>query len=219
MNSDREAFLERVRRAVAEGNRAGTIPPLPDRGSVGYQGAGPDPVARLEESLTAAGGVLHRTRDATEALAAVVRLIQERQARLVLVGDGPVTDALALEAALPGVEVRRVSALEPGRDRSTFFAADIGVTGVDHVIVETGTIVQATRPGQPRAVSLLVPVHIAVARRSDLLPDLFDLLGENELPACLSLITGPSKTGDIELRLVTGVHGPGEVHLVLIENG
>ena len=37
-----------------------------------------------------------------------------------------------------------------------------------------------------------------------------------DLPACLSLITGPSKTGDIELRLVTGVHGPGEVHVILI---
>ena len=67
--------------------------------------------------------------------------------------------------------------------------------------------------------SLLPPVHIAVADRSQLLPDLFDLfrqLPPEEMPSCVSLITGPSKTGDIELRLVTGVHGPGEIHVVLI---
>ena len=66
--------------------------------------------------------------------------------------------------------------------------------------------------------SLLPPVHIAVADVDQLLPDLFDLFGRlsrQELPACVSLITGPSKTGDIELKLVTGVHGPGEVHVVL----
>jgi L-lactate dehydrogenase complex protein LldG len=66
-------------------------------------------------------------------------------------------------------------------------------------------------------------MYIAVANRSQLLPDLFDWFEsipadarDRNLPACLSLITGPSKTGDIELRLVTGVHGPGEVHVVLI---
>jgi L-lactate dehydrogenase complex protein LldG len=72
---------------------------------------------------------------------------------------------------------------------------------------------------------LLPPVHIAIAWRSQILPDLFDLFPsgaagaqEADLPSCWSLITGPSKTGDIELRLVTGVHGPGEVYVVLIES-
>jgi L-lactate utilization protein LutC len=56
-----------------------------------------------------------------------------------------------------------------------------------------------------------------------LLPDLFDLfdlyspIGNGAPPSCLTLITGPSKTGDIELKLVTGVHGPGEVHVILLE--
>ena len=67
-------------------------------------------------------------------------------------------------------------------------------------------------------------MHIAVATRSQILPDLFDLYavlahGQSPpaLPCSVVLITGPSKTGDIELRLVTGVHGPGEVDLILVE--
>jgi L-lactate dehydrogenase complex protein LldG len=47
-------------------------------------------------------------------------------------------------------------------------------------------------------------------------PDLFDLFGRRQMPSCVVLISGPSKTGDIELKLVTGVHGPGVVHVVLI---
>jgi L-lactate dehydrogenase complex protein LldG len=79
------------------------------------------------------------------------------------------------------------------------------------------------RPKEPRSFSLLPPVHLAVAEQAQLLPDLFDLFDPafwerrgGTLPSCLSLVTGPSKTGDIELRLVTGVHGPGELHVILV---
>ena len=76
-------------------------------------------------------------------------------------------------------------------------------------------------PEEARSLSLLSPVHVVVAHRDQLLPDIFDLfepevLSKDRLSSCLTLVTGPSKTGDIELRLVTGVHGPGEVHVVLI---
>jgi len=80
-------------------------------------------------------------------------------------------------------------------------------------------VVLASKPDEPRSASLLPPVHIALAERSQLLPDLFDLFDlfspVSTLPSSLTLITGPSKTGDIELKLVTGVHGPGEIHVVL----
>ena len=107
--------------------------------------------------------------------------------------------------------------------KEAFFVADIGITNVHRLIAETGTVVMATQPNEPRSVSLLPPVHIALAERSQLLPDLFDLfdlfspVNQAAPPSCLSLITGPSKTGDIELRLVTGVHGPGEVHVILCD--
>ena len=219
MSGPREEFLRRVREAVALGNLAGVSPPLPVRGSVGYQGAGPDPLARLRAEFAAAGGQLHLAADAADAADLVRRVVRDRNARRVLLGDGDVLDALGLETALagPGVEVVPVRALAEGAGREAFFAADVGVSGVEQVIPETGTLVLATRRDQPRSLSLLVPVHVAVARREQVLPDLFDLFDRpGPLPACLTLITGPSKTGDIELRLVTGVHGPGEVHLVLL---
>jgi L-lactate dehydrogenase complex protein LldG len=124
--------------------------------------------------------------------------------------------------ASPEFEAIPVENLPPEASRETFFAADIGVSGVDFLVAETGTIVLRSRPAAPRSLSLLPPVYIAVAHRSQLVPDLFDLfekLGNEDrptLPSCVSFITGPSKTGDIELKLVTGVHGPGEVHLVLV---
>lgn len=225
MSAERERFLDRVRRAVAEGNRAGAAPGLPARGGVGYQGGGPDPVARFCAELTAAGGHPHVVADGPAALAAVLALVRERGARRVLFGAEPVFEGLDWAGALraAGAEVvPAAGAPNAAGRREAFFAADLGLSGVDYLIAETGSVVQLSRPDQPRALSLLPPVHVAVARHDQLLPDLFDLFEavpwaeRGGLPSGLSLITGPSKTGDIELRLVTGVHGPGELHVFLL---
>lgn len=213
MSAAREQFLRTVREAVQEGNRAGGSPPLPERGHVGYQGAGPDPVAKLRDELTAAGGVFHAARDRAEAVDIVLRLVRERGATKALLAGGDFIDSLDLSSILSEAGVAVVP-LDASRDE--WFSADIGITGVDHLVAETGTVVQTTRPDQPRSASLLPPVHIAIASRAQIVADLFDLFGTQEMPACLTLITGPSKTGDIELKLVTGVHGPGEVHVVVV---
>jgi L-lactate utilization protein LutC len=225
MMTPREQFLQRVRQAVSAGNRPGGAAALEPRGDSGYQGAGADPVARLREQLTAAGGVCHLAADRDAAVAQVLELVQAKAARRALVGHGRFVDTLDLPPRLRalGVEVTLVDTLAPGADRALLFAADIGISGANYLIAETGTVALLARPGEPRSLSLLPPVHIAVADRTQLLPDLFDLFdslpaeeGRPVLPSCLTLITGPSKTGDIELRLVTGVHGPGELHVVLV---
>jgi L-lactate dehydrogenase complex protein LldG len=216
MTTSRDAFLQRVRHAVRAGNRFGQGA-LEPRGSTGYQGAGPDPVARFRAECTAAGGVVAVVPDPETAAAHVLEILRARACRQVLVGRGPVLDGLGLPARLQSVGIEVLDAAA----RDARFAADAGVTGVDYLVAETGTIALCTRPDEPRGLSLLPPLHVAVAHRSQLLPDLFDLFEKlpagTPLPSCLSLITGPSKTGDIELRLVTGVHGPGEVDVVLID--
>jgi L-lactate utilization protein LutC len=222
----RAGFLHQVRQAVEKGNRVGQTPPLPARGSTGLPGAGLDPVERFCQQFFAAGGQLHQLADGVDAVDKVREIVSNHGARRVLLGCGPVLDHLDLSAKLRdlGVAVVPVGECRDETCRDPFFAADIGISGVDYLIAESGTIVVRSRPKEPRSLSLLPPVHIAVASREQVLADLFDLFDKGladqagSLPSCITFITGPSKTGDIELRLVTGVHGPGEVHLVLIGN-
>jgi L-lactate dehydrogenase complex protein LldG len=223
MSSARDAFFERVRQAVADGNRAGTTPELPNRGQTGYVGAGSDLPQRFCEMLTAVGGKANLVADSEAAAGRVMDLVQAKNSRRILLGRGPVLDQLQLPERLRsrGLEVAVVDALALATERDTFFQADIGISGVENAIAETGTLVMASRRHDPRSLSLLPAVHIAVLKQRQLVPDLFDLFAnwevdKDQLPSCLTLITGPSKTGDIELKLVTGVHGPGELHAVII---
>jgi L-lactate dehydrogenase complex protein LldG len=225
MNPARQEMLQRIRKAVIEGNRAGgSSPTIPERGAVGYQGAGVDPVARFREELIAAGGRLHVVADRAAAVQVVVDLVRARAIRRVFLGRGDVLEALALAGPLRALGAEVVEAgTAAAEEREILFQAELGLSGVDYLIAETGSVVLTSRPEQPRSLSLLPPLHIAVAERRQILPDLFDLFAAcgasgGDLPACVSIITGPSKTGDIELRLVTGVHGPGELHVVLISS-
>jgi L-lactate dehydrogenase complex protein LldG len=116
----------------------------------------------------------------------------------------------------------RLVPLPHDEQRSRMFAADIGISGVTWAVAETGSIAMASGPGTERLASLLPPVHVAIVERHQLLPDLFDLFqkydakGGGTMPSNLTMITGPSKTGDIELRLTTGVHGPGVWHVIVV---
>jgi L-lactate dehydrogenase complex protein LldG len=111
-----------------------------------------------------------------------------------------------------------------GRDalRVACAAADIGITSADYALAETGTLVMVSSRQEARLVSLLPPVHVAVVPRSRIVGNLDELLGLLPKPAEQSssvvLITGPSRTADIEQILVRGVHGPGEIYAVIVED-
>jgi L-lactate dehydrogenase complex protein LldG len=97
--------------------------------------------------------------------------------------------------------------------------AEIGVTGCHGAIAETGSLALLSGPGCSRAVSLLPPVHLALVRRGDLFATMGDFFTARAdamaQAASCTVITGPSRTADIELSLTIGVHGPGKVVIIL----
>ncbi len=99
-------------------------------------------------------------------------------------------------------------------DKHELAKCDAGITECDALVAQTGTVVVTSRSAGGRALSVLPPHHVVLARREQLvpgLPDAFELLkrkyGQN-YPSMVSLVTGPSRTADIERILVLGAHGP-----------
>jgi len=121
---------------------------------------------------------------------------------------GDLTDAACRALALP------VCRADQPYNVNELEACDVGITECDALIAQTGSVLVTSRSAGGRALSVLPPHHLVLARREQLLRDLpaaFQLLkskyGAN-YPSMMSLITGPSRTGDIERILVLGAHGP-----------
>ena len=96
--------------------------------------------------------------------------------------------------------------------------ADASITGCSFLVAETGTICFVHEDGKYKSSVLLPPVHITIAFEEQMLEtfdDVFERIKEKNFSS-LIFITGPSKTADIEKIIVTGVHGPGKVYLVLV---
>jgi L-lactate utilization protein LutC len=93
-----------------------------------------------------------------------------------------------------------------------------GVSRAAYGLADTGSVVLAASRDEPRSASLLPEVHLTLLSEDRILPgiaELFAALGE-DLPSAVAIVTGPSRSMDIEQRLSIGVHGPGEVHVVLV---
>jgi L-lactate utilization protein LutC len=120
-------------------------------------------------------------------------------------------------AGLPGVRsgVRAVDEL-----KELCAGVDIGITSADYALSDTGTLVMLASPAEARLVSLLPPAHLAVVPKERILTGLDELFTILPNPAAqtssMVLITGPSRTADIEQILVRGVHGPGQLTVVVV---
>jgi L-lactate utilization protein LutC len=93
-----------------------------------------------------------------------------------------------------------------------------GVSTALYGLAETGSVVLGASVEEPRARSLLPAVHVTLLAEDRILPGLDELFAAvgRSLPSALAIVTGPSRSADIEQRLTVGVHGPGEVHVVLV---
>ena len=97
--------------------------------------------------------------------------------------------------------------------------AALGVTGCDAAVAETGSLVLFSGPGRARTVSLLPPLHLAIVERDTLCYSLAEVFTRYHQrlrdDASCTIITGPSRTADIELTLTLGIHGPGRVIVII----
>lgn len=107
--------------------------------------------------------------------------------------------------------------------------SEFGITGINSIVAENGTIILAEDEGNGRAVSNLPYRHVVVAGIDKITNSVEEAmttiqgatiygLGRNN-PTYYSLISGPSRTADIEFRMAYGMHGPKEVHVILLDNG
>jgi L-lactate utilization protein LutC len=106
-----------------------------------------------------------------------------------------------------------------GVSREELFEARLGIVKAEAAVAETGSVVLAAGAGSPRAFSIVPPVVVVLVERGRIHADLTEWLRSldpADLAANLTLLSGPSRTADIEMRLVTGVHGPGTVHVLVL---
>jgi L-lactate dehydrogenase complex protein LldG len=175
-----------------------------------------DLAERFDASLTAAHGEVQRAGSLDEALELLGHVLAGLGAERVAANAEPPLDSVDLAGRWPAIEWR-AAGQEDDDLRAFCAAADAGVTGVDAALAETGTIVVSSGPGKSRLVPLLPPVHIALAPTSKLTTDLFTWTASRggAMPSALTLISGPSKTADIEQTMAIGVHGPKRLIVIL----
>jgi len=105
----------------------------------------------------------------------------------------------------------------------TLAHCDAAITGCELLVSRTGTIVLSAAQTEGRTASVYAPVHICIASTKQLVHDLKDAFQKlkdkygTSLPSSISFATGPSRTADIEKTLVVGVHGPGQVYVILVD--
>jgi len=130
---------------------------------------------------------------------------------------------LEVEAALTRItEGKRIASSDAPPSTRDLFNVEVGITRAQAAIAETGTLVLDSAVEQNRLISLVPPVHIAILDASHIYATLGETLAmlhnDNKPSPAITFITGPSRTADLELTLTVGVHGPQELHVIIVQD-
>jgi len=192
---------------------------------------------RLAETGKLLNMVVIMEDDAISAAASILRIAEEKQSewgdrKSIVAWDHPLVKSLDLSTHL---QVHDIPIYYPDNKSGEKWQKEftnratnsfIGITSADYCVATTATLTMKTRVGQPRCVSLLPSIHIAVIKLEQILYDLKELYTllkwdpdeqAEGLTDCMTFISGPSKTADIEATLVHGAHGPRELYLFVLK--
>jgi L-lactate dehydrogenase complex protein LldG len=167
-----------------------------------------DQLARFRANATDLKATFYLANNRDELAKLLLELRDVEGWKKVASHGGELTDVACKTLGLP------VCRTDQPFNPSELEACDAGITECDALIAQTGTVLVTNRSAGGRALSVLPPHHVVIARREQLLRDLpaaFELLKKKyggNYPSMISFITGPSRTGDIERILVLGAHGP-----------
>lgn len=218
--SAREDILKALRAARARGALFAEAP-RSEHLPVTRLGEDEDLKARFIAEAERVRAQVHRAPNALAALEVLRALLVSISARRATMWDEAHLPVQGVEAILAELGIERLQG-----DNETVAQADVGITGADCALATTGTLVLSSGPGRPRMASLLPPVHIALLTEDRILPRLEHYIAAQRAQrlsvfrssSAVTLISGVSRTSDIEMHPVFGVHGPIALHIVLIEN-
>jgi L-lactate dehydrogenase complex protein LldG len=226
MSAAQNVILGNIKRALASAHLPAALPVLPLQAASTSFADSAALVESFTRELTALRGKVYQATSPANAIELTLQILKEAEATELLAWEDAQLPVAGLGAA---VRAAGYSMLEPTlpteatqrREKlSKLGRATVGITGAIAGLADTGTLVLTSGQGRPRLASLLPPVHIALLPVSTLLPSLPDLFVKHtaltEQGSNLIFITGPSRTADIELTAVYGVHGPKNVHVILV---
>jgi L-lactate dehydrogenase complex protein LldG len=175
------------------------------------------------ENFIKLSGVVHRVASESAAAETIVSIFNIKGARCVALAGLPASLISAIDRGCEGITVLKEpypADTLPG----AIDAADAGVTGIEFAIAQSGTLVETATNDAVRLVSALPRTYIGVLRAEDIVDKFLDaaarirrITEQHERNLVISFISGPSRTGDIELKLTLGVHGPEDAHAVIID--
>lgn len=216
----RRKILEFLDRALPGGQTKTPEVPEPGAGPHDF----PSILDGLARELAAVNVSFHRASGMDDATEFVKHVVREREVKSAIFWDHPLLEFADIKTTLAGQGVDVCDSKAPAACLDAA-SADLGVTAVNAVIAQTGTLAVFAAKGRQRLVSLVPPTHLAVFTPDMLVPDISALPEkmraaagpDGKLPSAVHLITGPSSTADIEQIKVFGVHGPVAVYILLLD--